>query len=168
MLEPFFGPGPQLWPTVPAQGFGYFPTIAGSRPPAGVNPRAMNSGGIAMPAPADFGTRISPHALLAAVAMQREQPAGPGNDQEIEEFIGDALDLLPGAHDVEVRCEAGRVTLTGTVAHKRLKRDVGEVAWAIPTANDVQNNITIVARRRSRAQGRESEAAPANVGRKQS
>jgi len=167
MVEPFFAAGPQLWSTLPVPGFGYFPPMAASRSPVNVSPRNMNAG-IAMPTPADFAARISPLALLSAVAIQREQPAGPGNDQEIEEFIGDALDLLPGAHDVEVRCEAGRVTLAGTVAHKRLKRDVGEIAWAIPSANDVQNNITIVARRRSRPQGRESEAVTANVGRKQS
>jgi len=101
---------------------------------------------------------VTAPALLAAVAMRRGQPLGPTNDQEIEDFIYDALDLLPGASDVEVRCENGRATVTGTVPHKRLKRDVGEVAWAIPSLTDVQNNITVTARRRSRSpQGRENE-----------
>jgi hypothetical protein len=101
---------------------------------------------------------VTAPALLATVAMRRGQPLGPTNDQEIEDFIYDALDLLPGASDVEVRCENGKATVTGSVPHKRLKRDVGELAWAIPSLNDVQNNITVTARRRSRSQqGRENE-----------
>jgi len=78
--------------------------------------------------------------LLAAVAIRRGQPAGPTTDQEIEDFIYDVFELLPGTNDVEVRGEGGRVTLTGSVQHKRLKHDVGEIVWAIPTINDVQNN----------------------------
>jgi BON domain len=89
-------------------------------------------------------------ALLATIAVRRGQPLGPSNDQEIEDFIYDALELLPGSGEVDVRCEGGRVTFTGTVHYKRLKRDAGEVAWAIPGVNDVHNAITIAARRRSR------------------
>src|SRR5205814_3630087 len=44
-------------------------------------------------------------ALLAAVATRRGQPQGPTNDQEVEDFIYDALELLPGAADVDIRCE---------------------------------------------------------------
>jgi hypothetical protein len=102
-------------------------------------------------------------ALLATVAMRRGQPQGPTTDQEIEDFIYDTLDLLPGTSDVEVRCEGGRVTFLGSVPHKRVKRDIGEVAWALPTLNDVQNTVTIAARRRSRAPNREAEA-PAAAG----
>ncbi|PYQ71121.1 MAG: hypothetical protein DMG04_22275 [Acidobacteria bacterium] len=96
-------------------------------------------------------------ALLAAVAIRRGQPMGPSNDQECEDFIYDALELLPGTSEVEVRCESGRVTLTGSVHHKRLKRDVGEIGWAIPSVSDVQNNVTISTKRRSRGSARESE-----------
>jgi hypothetical protein len=103
--------------------------------------------------------------LLGAVAMRRGQPMGPTNDNEIEEFIYDALEFLSGSNEVEVRCEGGRATLTGNVPHKRLKRDVGEIVWAIPAINDVQNNVTITARRR-RAQTREAEA-PQPTARKQ-
>jgi osmotically-inducible protein OsmY len=92
--------------------------------------------------------------------MRRGQPQGPTTDAEVEEFLYDALELLAGASDVEVRNENGRATLTGTVPHKRLKRDIGEIAWAIPGVNDVQNNVTITARRRSRTANREAEAHP--------
>jgi|SRR5262245_31989818 len=90
-------------------------------------------------------------ALLATVAVRRGQPHGPTSDQETEDFIYDALELLPGSGEVDVRCEGGRVTFTGTVHYKRLKRDVGEIAWAIPGVNDVHNTITIATRRRSRS-----------------
>jgi hypothetical protein len=103
-------------------------------------------------------------ALLATVAVRRGQPLGPSNDQEIEDFIYDALELLPGSGEVDVRCEGGRVTFTGSVHYKRLKRDVGEIAWAIPGVNDVHNTITIAARRRSR--GVTQSEPQAAVGRK--
>jgi osmotically-inducible protein OsmY len=105
---------------------------------------------------------VTASSILAAVAMRRGQPQGPTSDAEVEEFIYDALELLPGAADVEIRCESGRVTLTGSVQHKRTKRDVGEIAWAIPGLQDVQNNMSITSRRRARAAGREAEA-PASV-----
>jgi hypothetical protein len=105
-------------------------------------------------------------ALLATVAVRRGQPQGPSNDQEIEDFIYDALELLPGSGEVDVRCEGGRVAFTGTVHYKRLKRDVGEIAWAIPGVNDVHNTITITARRRSR--GVTQSEPQAAVGRKSS
>jgi BON domain len=117
---------------------------------------------------AEIAIGVTAPALLAAVAIRRGQPLGPTNDQEIEDFVCDALDLLPGASDVEVRCDSGRATLTGTVPHKRLKRDVGEIAWAIPSVNDVQNSVTVTQRRRSRTPGRENEATAAAAGRKQS
>src|SRR5262245_4012556 len=184
MLEPFFGVGPQVWPAMPAPAVGYFPPFVGNRPPiinnpSPAEPAASMSGwpvvatapvgsGMAMPTAADFAAGIPPQALLAAVAMRRGQPMGPGNDQEIEDFIYDTLELMSGANDVEVRCDGGRATLTGSVAHKRLKRDVGEIAWAIPNVNDVQNNITIATRRRSRAPGRDTDTASGSgVGRKQ-
>ena len=106
--------------------------------------------------------------LVAAVAMRRGQPQGPTNDQEVEELVYDTLELLSGAGDVDVRCESGRVTLSGTVSHKRLKHDIGEIAWAIPSLSDVANNITIASRRRPRPFQREREAEVAAApGRKQ-
>jgi hypothetical protein len=117
---------------------------------------------IAPPIPAG----LTASSLLTAIALRRGQPQGPANDQEAEEFIYDALELLPGAADVEVRCDGGRATLTGSVPHKRVKHDVGEIAWAIPALNDVQNNVTIASRRRARGPNREAEPQ-GGAGRKQ-
>ena len=58
-----------------------------------------------------------------------------------------------------MRCDGGRIVLAGAVSQKRIKRDIGEIAWAIPAINDVQNNITIAPRRRARSQTRETESA---------
>ncbi|HJZ77743.1 MAG TPA: BON domain-containing protein [Vicinamibacterales bacterium] len=188
-MAELFGSGPQVWSPIPVPGVTYIPTIPGSPPlggpPSAMGPQpalvtslpmmanasptavaqpaagqwASPIGGTPVLAAVEFATGVTPQTLLATIAMRRGQPMGPTNDQEIEDFIGDALDLLPGANDVEVRCDAGRATLTGSVPQKRLKRDIGEVAWTIPNVNDVQNNITIAARRRSRS-GRESETPP--------
>jgi len=105
--------------------------------------------------------------LVAAVAMQRGRPQGPGSDQDVEELVYDTIELLQGSGDVDVRCESGRVTLSGAVSHKRLKHDIGEIAWAIPFVGDVQNNITIASRRRTRSFAREGESQPVAAGRKQ-
>jgi hypothetical protein len=139
------------------------------------NVPAFAAPNMGLPLTASLGTPLigseavgwtTPIGLLAAVAMRRGQPQGPANDHEAEEFIYDALELLPGASDVEVRCEGGRATLTGTVQYKRLKHDVGEIAWAIPALQDVQNNVTITSRRRTRS-ATQGEGATSGTGRKQ-
>jgi len=109
---------------------------------------------------------ITAPALVMTVALRRGQLSGPTSDPEIEDFLYDAVDLLPGTSDVEIRCDSGRATLAGTVSQKRLKRDVGEIAWAIPSIIDVQNNITIAPRRRSRASSREPESSAVGAARK--
>ena len=100
---------------------------------------------------------VTAPSVIAAVALRRGLPQGPTNDHDVEELLYDAMELLPGSSDVEVRCEGGRVSLSGSVPHKRIKHDLGELAWAIPVINDVQNTVTITGRRRSRAFGREAE-----------
>jgi hypothetical protein len=174
MVEPLFGTGSSVWTGIPAPAFGWFPTSptfnarstgAMSGIPAAPQATIGNS-----PAPEAYvhalplnaftfagAPIVTAPALLGAVAMKRGQPAGPTNDQEIEDFLYDALELMTGTNDVEVRCEGGRATLTGSVQHKRLKRDIGEIAWAIPTINDVQNNVSIATRRRARSSAREGE-----------
>jgi hypothetical protein len=144
-------------PSAP-QGF-YGPSFIGAFPFA---PGPLASP-VVGPVGADAMVGVTAPSLLATVAMRRGQPQGPVNDQEAEDFLYDALELLPGAADVEIRCEGGRATLTGSVQHKRVKRDVGEIAWAIPSLNDVQNNVTITSRRRTRsASGRDADT-PANA-----
>jgi len=150
-------PLPTLGPVVQPLGRTQSLASPGMLSPDAFDFTRVNAGG-PLPAalPPEFAFGYSVPALLAAVAMRRGQPLGPTNDQEIEDFIYDALELLAGTTEVEVRCEGGRATLTGAVQHKRLKHDVGEIAWAIPGINDVQNNVTITARRRGRA-ARENE-----------
>jgi hypothetical protein len=156
-MEALFGSGSPVWTAIPSPGFGLqSPLTLGNGPSLPPTfPAMAGTAAAAMTAPA----------LLTAVAMRRGQPQGPTNDQDVEDFILDAFELFPGTADVEVRCDGGRVTMTGTVSHKRVKHDAGEIAWAIPAVNDVQNNVTIQSRRRTRLAGRETETPQA--GRKQ-
>jgi len=155
----------------PANAYGYNAGLTSIASQGLVGPGVTTAFPIAALQPALMGLEgmpgVTAPALLAAVAMRRGQPQGPTTDPEIEDFIYDALDLLPGATDVEVRCEGGRLTLTGNVQHKRVKRDVGEIAWAIPAINDVQNNVTIASRRRARAANRDADTPPNAPARKQ-
>ena len=186
MLEQLFRPGAPMWTALPPSGFGLQAATGVGNSPIGAP--IVGSPGFAglagplsavsppLPGPATIPTSaygynplvgLPATSFLAAVAMRRGQPQGPTTDQEIEDFIYDALELLPGTSDVEVRCEGGRATLTGSVPHKRAKRDIGEIAWAIPVLNDVQNNVTIASRRRSRGAGREGEGGASAPHRKQ-
>ena len=134
--------------------------------PYGYNPGLIAISPQSLAATEPFVGLTAP-SLLAAVAMRRGQPQGPTTDAEVEDFIYDVLELMAGASDVEVRCEGGRITLTGSVPHKRVKRDTGEIAWAVPVIHDVQNNLTIASRRRSRGSAREGEGAVTAPTRKQ-
>ena len=147
MVETLFGSGPQLWPTVP---------LSAAQSVYYQGPRVGVPNGPAMLPEINGG--ITAQGLLSVVAARRGQVMGPGTDADIEDIISDALDVLPGATEIEVKCEEGKITLSGAVPHKRVKRDAGEIAWAIAAVNDVQNNITISARRRSRTVRREGEA----------
>ena len=192
MLEPLFGSPAPMWTTLPPSppaftGFaGALPAAAQPLPgPAGIptnaygyvpgliaiSPQSLGASSLAR-TPITVGAEplvgLTAPSLLAAVSMRRGQPHGPTTDQEIEDLIYDVLELLPGASEVEVRCEGGRATLTGSVPHKRAKHDVGEIAWAIPVLHDVQNNLAIASRRRSRGGTRESEGSVNVSTRKQS
>lgn len=193
MIETLLGSGSPIWTAIPSSALAMQPPGAAARqtingpffqvPPLPAIPGPLSTGPLPVASPltipmsypfaaapsligAETMVGVTAPALLTAVAMRRGQPQGPTTDQEVEDFIYDTLDMLPGAADVEVRCEGGRITLTGSVQHKRLKRDVGEIAWAIPAVADVQNTLTIQSRRRSRT-AREAEPAPTAVGRKQ-
>ena len=187
MAEPMFGAVSPIWSAIPSPGVTWFQapmpgagTVGVTKPansPLSAEPYAFSRAipqagtmsGFGPPMPmfgvADTPVGVTAPALVSAIAIRRGQPAGPTSDPEIEDFIYDALELLPGSNEVEVRCDGGRTSLMGTVTQKRLKRDIGEIAWAIPSINDVQNNITIAPRRRSRSQSREAEPA-AVAGRK--
>jgi len=166
MMETMFGSPSPMWTAMPSMNLPFQPMGLAGRPMAAPALSPALTGAIGGPPtavqpvlnllPALDGP-LAVNTLLAAVAIQRGQPQGPTNDQEVEEFIYDALELIPGTPDVEVRCENGRATLTGSVQHKRLKHDIGEIAWAIPSLQDVQNNVSIASRRRGRTPGRESE-----------
>jgi len=192
MMESIFGPAQPVWTGVPSSAFGWLPTsmpIAtrgigptpaglGSPVPPAQMPMMSNPIGDLTPAvqaptmvpglfsplvAAELGAGVPAPALLATVAIRRGQPQGPTTDAEIEEFLYDAFELLPGTSDVEVHSEGGRATLTGTVTQKRLKRDLGEIAWAIGRVTDVQNNLTVASRSRSRTSGRDIESAQGSV-----
>jgi BON domain len=175
MIEQLFGAGAPMWTSSPPAGFAsQAPVAFGNSPIATPIFGAAQAPSLPLPLPRTTPPYVGPESfvpltaasLLTAVAIRRGQPQGPTNDQEVEDFIYDALELLTGTGDVEVRCDGGRVTLTGSVQHKRLKRDVGEIAWAIPAVNDVQNNVTIASRRRTRGANRENEPASGAQGKK--
>jgi hypothetical protein len=196
MMETFYGTASPVWTASPVTGFALqTPLAIGNRAISAPNAFPANVYGAGMPSmttpygvPASSAAATLPYtsyptatlaspetisgvtavSLLAAVAMRRGQPQGPTNDQEVEDFLYEALDLLGGTADVEIRCEGGRTVLTGTVPHKRVKRDIGEIAWAIPAINDVQNNVTIASRRRTRTANRDGEHQPNVSARKQS
>ena len=157
MLEQLFAPTPPIWTPVPSAGFGWYQTPPGvGTRPNGPSPSPFGSVPIGMP-------EISAQSLVAAIAQRRGQPQGPVSDQDVEEFLYDTFELIAGAADVDVRCENGRVTLTGSVAHKRLKHDLGEIVWAIPAVTDVQNNVAIAARRRGRPSAGSRESEPSSA-----
>jgi hypothetical protein len=162
LTAPLFGASPvaSVAGTLPAVAQ---PSVGPVAPPASIY--GYGAGLVAIGPQGPAGLTAS--SLLTAVALRRGQPQGPANDQEVEEFIYDALELLPGATDVDVRCEGGRVVLSGSVPHKRVKHDVGELAWAIPTLHDIQNNVTIASRRRARTSGRDAETPASGPARKQ-
>ncbi|HEY7186677.1 MAG TPA: BON domain-containing protein [Vicinamibacterales bacterium] len=174
MIQAPFGATTPGWPVMPSPAFPWPQatlTPPSATPPIALSAAIGNGPAIAplpLSTPLVLPDGVTAPAVMAAVAMRRGLPQGPTNDHDVEELLYDAMELLPGASDVEVRCEGGRVTLTGSVPHKRIKRDVGELAWAIPAINDVQNNVTITGRRRSRPFGRENEQPQPGQTRKQS
>ena len=111
MIDSPYAPVSQPWPAAASTGFGW-PGGHLHLAAAGISPTQL----LAAPAGIPDGGYSVP-ALL-----------GPTNDQEIDDFLYDALELFQGTGDVEVQVEGGRVTLSGTVQHKRLERDIGEVA----------------------------------------
>jgi hypothetical protein len=78
---------------------------------------------------------------------------GLPTDEEIVEMVYDAIDddpLIPYDADIDVKCDAGEVTLTGTVPNKRMKHAAGDDAWWVPGVVDVHNQINVSGRRRAK------------------
>jgi hypothetical protein len=170
-------PGP-VWPpfgasfagaeTMPVamSGYGLGQSNIGLTPAMSGNLAPTMSGNIGTPFIVPAGVPAS--AVIATMAIRRGQPQGPASDQDVEELLYDTIELMPGASEVEVRCEGARVSLTGSVPSKRVKHDVGELAWAIPGIADVNNTLNIATRRRSRGFTREGESQqPSGPSRKQ-
>src|SRR5262245_4627050 len=108
MNEPLFGSVSQPWAAAP------FPPTTGSVS------AAVGGMPVGVTIPSFVRSEVPVPTLLATVAVRRGQPRGPSNDQEIEDFLYDTLELIPGSGEVEVRCDGGRVSFTGTVPNKRL------------------------------------------------
>ncbi|MBI2865582.1 MAG: BON domain-containing protein [Chloroflexi bacterium] len=85
---------------------------------------------------------------------------GLPTDEEIVEMVYDAMDvdpLVPYDADINVDCDAGVVTLTGTVLNKRAKHAAGDDAWWAPGVVDVKNELMVSGRRRARTAPTETE-----------
>jgi len=83
---------------------------------------------------------------------RRWQNRWPQNDQEIEDFIYEAIDDDPNISneaDINVEVNDGIVTLTGTVRSWRTKYAAGNCAWMAPGVRDVNNNVSVAGRTRS-------------------
>src|SRR5262245_48431181 len=121
MIEPLFGTTAPAWPSMPSPAFGW-PSLVGTRPLPATAPACV---GIPQPlggplfgqpptmAPpgligGDQLTGFNVPAVLAAVAIRRGQPLGPTTDQDLEDFLYDTLDVLPGASEIDVRVDGGR------------------------------------------------------------
>ncbi len=78
---------------------------------------------------------------------------GLPTDEEIEEMVYDAMDadpLIPYDADIDVSVDAGVVTISGTVPNKRIKHASGDNAWWVPGVVDVNNELAVSGRRKSR------------------
>jgi hypothetical protein len=98
-------------------------------------------------------TPIQSPSVVAPLGSNRRLTALP-TDEEIEEIVFEILDhdpRIPLDADIDVKCEAGRVTLAGTVPDKRIKHVAGEVAWWIPGVTDVNNSVVVSGRRQAQA-----------------
>lgn len=133
---------------------GYAPFSVGSYAPFGIGEVMGQS--LALQ-PSTLGRPIGFQPPLAGAGTVPQFQHGLSRiptDEEIVDLISEALDvdpLLSGSGEVEVRCESGQVTLTGTVQNKRIKHAIGELAWSVPGIADVQNNLELASRRRIRA-----------------
>lgn len=137
---PGFGGFGQPWAQYGSPNFGFAPNF---------NPVALGwgLGGLRR-----WGGSYSPQFLLT----------GLPTDDEITEMVYDAIDadpLIPYDADINVDTDAGTVTLSGTVPSKQIKHAAGDDAWWIPGVDDVRNDMQVVSRRTTHAEGEEARPA---------
>lgn len=91
---------------------------------------------------------------------------GLPTDEEIAEMIYDSLDadpFVPPDANIDVKVDAGEVTLTGSVPDKYIKHHIGDRAWAIPGVTDVRNEIEVSGRHRHLTPGAGEARAPVSL-----
>lgn len=141
-------------PNYPFWGWGYLPPVASQLPAtAWWNPYP------------GYGTFPAAPAFNAGMALSTY---GRASDDELKDFVERAIDrdpsVPPGA-DIDVDVKNGAVTLTGTVANKRIKHAVGDDAWFVPQVLDVHNQLQISAQRK-RGNGGTREGSRSTSGRR--
>ena len=102
MMESLFGSATPLWAGLATSGFGW---------PAAASPFANRpmapSGTLSAPVGATLGMPVGPvgydlpvlptaGSIIATVAARRGQPMAPSSDAELEDFLYDCVEFLPG------------------------------------------------------------------------
>ena len=109
----------------------------------------------------EYGGHISSQRSQAD--FQSHVGKGPKNwqrsDERIREEVNEALARHPeiDASDIEVKVQAGEITLTGTVTERRAKRQAEDIAERVFGANEVQNQIRVKADGKDGAHDRSSD-----------
>ncbi|HOM71225.1 MAG TPA: BON domain-containing protein [Armatimonadota bacterium] len=83
---------------------------------------------------------------------------GLPTDSEIEDMVYDSIDmdpLIPYDANIDIKVDAGTVTLSGEVPSKRIKHAAGDDAFWVPGVIDVDNQIKVTGRKRRTQQGQE-------------
>ena len=151
-------------------GYGYgMPYGYGMGMGQGFNPQAFGNpygfGGGFAPTPVDLGWGLGGLRRWGGTYSPQFVMTGLPTDDETVEMIYDAIDadpVIPFDADIDVDCDAGTITLTGTVMSKEIKHAAGDDAWWIPGVDDVHNDLQVVSRRHERAAvHREEEREPA-------
>ena len=151
-------------------GYGYgMPYGYGMGMGQGFNPQAFGNpygfGGGFAPTPVDLGWGLGGLRRWGGTYSPQFVMTGLPTDDETVEMIYDAIDadpVIPFDADIDVDCDAGTITLTGTVMSKEIKHAAGDDAWWIPGVDDVHNDLQVVSRRHERVSvSHEEEHEPA-------
>jgi len=99
-----------------------------------------------MPGPMQMGWGLGGVRRWGGTYSPQFRSTGLPTDDETVEMTYDAIDndpLIPYDADINVDCDAGTVTLTGTVSSKQIKHAAGDDAWWIPGVDDVHNDLSV-------------------------